>query len=629
LTWDEAFIVDGREPEDTAEAANPGSISVGALGDEVMLVWRAGHNNDLCSQYYRWSSDGGATWEARRPFESPRGCHESDHFLDTTLGQMVLLARVEEVVGLKSYFLAWNGQSWSEPQEQRPLITFENPDTYLQVNFRCYQPEFIEPDTLFIAGCDGGTGQDIWITKRTLSDVADWFPPPLIWQTPTLIGVNPNKVSSLNLVTDADGLLHAFWVDEAGAAINYSNRNDLFWLQPAAILRAVEGGSGEPAVTIDALNRLYVTWSGTGSGQIYFSWADAGQAGTPADWSPVQVISEPGLAAESPEVLVDGNGLIYVTYSVPLNEERGIYLVRSDDGGNSWSPTIKVFDGVAAGWAMVDRPKLSTTVNGDLHLLWARYQVPFEGDPLALFYARSEDQGQSWSTPLLVAEKPVISGVVYGFGERTLHQLWFNEGNSGLDVWHNLSVDGGRSWGEPVSATGFGQVDEPFYVTADLAGRLHLIGVVDSILHHWIWQDDRWIIESNTTLTSDPATEVYALAATIATNGNLAVVYGTTGEENALFYSGRSLELPVIVSTPVPTFTPTPQPTATPDPTNTPVPSPTVVLPTEQAPGSGPLGRDNGEDNSVLDLALGFAPVVLLVAVVFFLGLRAVRFGRH
>jgi hypothetical protein len=76
LTWDEAFIVDGREPEDTAEAANPGSISVGALGDEVMLVCRAGHNNDLCSQYYRWSSDGGATWEARRPFESPRGCHE-------------------------------------------------------------------------------------------------------------------------------------------------------------------------------------------------------------------------------------------------------------------------------------------------------------------------------------------------------------------------------------------------------------------------------------------------------------------------------------------------------------------------------------------------------------------------
>jgi uncharacterized protein YraI len=625
LTWDQPFLVDGRELEDVADAVNPGHISVGALGDQVMLVWQAGHTGETCSQYYRWSSDGGETWEPRQAFGMPRGCHLSDQFLATQEGNLILLAIVDEVVGPRGYLMAWDGEKWSEPQEQTILTTFENPETYLEITYQCHQVNMISPNTVIVVGCDGGVGKDIWLTRRVISGIEDWFPPPPIWEPPTLVGVQPGIISSLNLQADADGLLHVIWARNNEEEIFYSNQNNLFWTQPAAITRALEGSSGQPVTALDNEGHIFVVWSGIDSGQIYFSSAETARTLTPADWSPAQVVSEPGLVAQSPQIVVDRSGVIYVAYAVPLNEERGIYLVRSEDGGTTWTPTVKVFDGVAAGWAIVDRPQLAATAEGGLHILLSRYQNLNEARPLAIFYTRSENSGESWAAPLLVAEQPVITGDLFGFGLQTLHRLWFNEGNSGLDVWHDLSIDGGRSWDEATSATGFGQVDGPMSFTADAAGRLHLLGVNGPILQHWIWESGGWIIEAQGSLATDTASDVYALGATIATNGDLAAVFAAGDEESTLYYTGRALALPDFTPEPIPTTTPTPQPTATATATSTPMPTPTVVLPTEVPAENGLSGGGSDDSGISLGVALSFLPAMLLVGVAFYFGLRAVR----
>ncbi|MCI0398742.1 MAG: exo-alpha-sialidase [Chloroflexi bacterium] len=629
-SWGEPFQVDGREPEDTAEAANPGNIAVGALGDNAVLVWRAGHDEATCSEYYRQSTDGGLTWGERLRFDTPRGCHDTDQFLVSPDGLLVLLALVDEITEKKVYLLAWNGEAWSEPQEQALLSGFENQETYLEVTYQCHQASLLESNTLFVVGCDAAAGKDIWLTSRPLGRPVDWFPPPPTWQPPVLIGAGPNTVPSLDLVADADGLLHAFWVQNEGAAITYASRDNLRWSQPTEVLRALQGGSGQPAATVDGQGHLLVVWSGTVSGQIYFSWAEAARALTPSDWTLAQVISEPGLVAQSPDIVVSPRGTIYVSYVVPLNEGRGIYLVYSQDGGSTWSPTVTVFDGVAADWAMVDRPRLAMTGNGDLHLVWARYQAPFNGEPLAFFYARSEDQGQNWSEPELVAEKPASWSEVVAFGERSLHRLWLNGNNDTLALWYQLSQDSGHTWTTAASATGFGQPGGPIWLTLDSAGRLHLLGAKGNVLQHWMWENGKWVIGEEAALTTDPASDVYALAAAIAANGNVAVVYAATGaEENTLSYTGRLLELPAMMPTPLPTLTPTPRPTSTVTPTPLPTPSPTVALPTEAAPSGSPVRRALGGDNSLVSLALSFIPAILVVAVAFLLGMRALRLGRR
>lgn len=625
LTWDQPFLVDGREPEDIADAVNPGHIAVGALGDQVMLVWQAGHNGETCSQYYRASSDGGNTWGPRQAFGMPRGCHSSDQFLATQEGYLILLAIVDEVVGPKGHLLAWDGTKWSEPQEQTILTTFENPETYLEITFQCHQAKMLSPNTLVVIGCDGGAGKDIWLTRRAISGIADWFPSPPVWQPPVLVGTQPGSISSLNMQADADGLLHVIWARGNEAEIFYSNQNNLFWTQPAAITRALEGNSGQPVTALDNEGHIFMAWSGTDSGQIYFSSAETARTLTPADWSPAQVVSEPGLVAQSPQIVVDRAGIIYVAYAVPLNEERGIYLVRSEDGGTTWMPTVKVFDGVAAGWTIVDRPRLTATADGGLHMLLSRYQNLGEERPLAIFYARSENFGENWSEPLLVAEQPVITGNLFGFGLRTLHRLWFNEGNSGLDVWHDLSIDGGRSWNEADSATGFGEVDGPMAFTADAAGRLHLLGANGNILQHWILESDGWIIEEQGSLVTDTVGDVYALGATIATNGDLAAVFAAGDEGSTLYYTKRTLELPDFTPEPIPTITPTPEPTVTATPTATPPPTPTIVLPTEVPPESGISVNGNDDSGISLGVALSFVPAMILVGVAFYFGLRAAR----
>jgi hypothetical protein len=51
-----------------------------------------------------------------------------------------------------------------------------------------------------------------------------------------------------------------------------------------------------------------------------------------------------------PGILADPRGdALHVIYAVPYNEGRGIYYVRSNDGGATWLAPAVVFDAVESG----------------------------------------------------------------------------------------------------------------------------------------------------------------------------------------------------------------------------------------------------------------------------------------
>jgi hypothetical protein len=62
---------------------------------------------------------------------------------------------------------------------------------------------------------------------------------------------------------------------------------------------------------------------------------------------------------------------------VPLNEDRGIYLSRSLDGGTSWITPTVILDAAAAKWDSVDIPRIALDPIGDtLHVVWLRKLPP-------------------------------------------------------------------------------------------------------------------------------------------------------------------------------------------------------------------------------------------------------------
>jgi hypothetical protein len=106
---------------------------------------------------------------------------------------------------------------------------------------------------------------------------------------------------------------------------------------------------------------------------------------------------------------------------------------------------VQIFDAVEEGWEMVDSPHIALTDNGHLHMLWTRSSLPFGPGPLGLYYARSEDSGNTWSAPQQVAEASVTWSQIEGTDEETVQRVWQETGGGGMTLWHEQSANDGAT----------------------------------------------------------------------------------------------------------------------------------------------------------------------------------------
>jgi hypothetical protein len=401
-------------------------------------------------------------------------------------------------------------------------------------------------------------------------------------------------------VADTEERLHVIWsqagddgFNQPDSALYYTRWEDeRLWSQPVSILSSPEEPADLPAVTIDPSGRLLVVWRHGKNNEIFFSYADANQAALPSAWSDPLRLSAPEHMGSMPDILVTDNGEIYVVYAIPVNEGRGIYLTHSADGGESWSDPTLIFDGGAAGWAMLDQPHLALTTNSNLQLIWTNYQ-PRSGQPkpLALAYTHSPDGGATWSEAQIVIEDSVIWSRVLGTDESTVHLFWEElSGGQTKTLWHERSQDNGQTWERIAPISIFGQTVGSPSLTWDRAGELHLLQVVDRgtggyTLQHWVWNGQRWSSSESLELDIDADSSINSLTSAVTSQDNLAVLlsgrvedleFGT--QEDRLYFTARSIELleglptplPPAPVTPVAAEQPTPEPTALPTPTPTP-----------------------------------------------------------
>jgi hypothetical protein len=636
-SWAEPVVLDQREETDTLDSVGPSQVVLNVNEDNVQVLWQAGHDSSLCNLHYRWSADGGGTWQPRNLMPGASAiCPDSVQ----AVGNSGLLSLFMLSIQGQLYLQAWDGSQWSESEPQPALSSFVRVDSFRNVVLGCQDLALLGGSQLVAVGCGTGEANDVWATSRTLGDMADWFPPPPVWSTAEVVVSNAPLLKQPLLVADRAGQLHAFWLQASdpnleASTIYYAQWEPDGWSQAIPLHAAEFGVIGRLTVAANAAGRLFLVWD-EGSGNLFFSEADSATVRIAADWSAPQRL--PITDASSPSMAVSQDGTLSVAYRSAVNESRGIYLVQSTASGRTWSQPSVVFDGAAAGWQVVGPPHLAATAGSGLQILWTQeaLQPASKLVPQALYFSVSEDGGLTFGPPELVIEGSISWSHISGSMLQASHRFWQAEQESGAaDLQHQVSSQNGQSWSRALIIS---PSAGPAAVATDLGGQVYALQLVGDLLIQSSWTGDSWLPEEDTRLEIEPGadTSQTALAAAVSSDGTLQVLIASptidpvTGQTVfALFSTSRTVELSA------PTVDPGPAPggaaTLVPEPTPTAAaelqPSPTVDVSTLIS------AQQNSQGTSIasgpLRTAIGLLPALFLILVVLAIALWTMFFRRR
>lgn len=390
-----------------------------------------------------------------------------------------------------------------------------------------------------------------------------------VWTEPVNLSNTPTTSVSPDITADASGAVHVVWgedVDESTGnsdVIYYTRWDGTSWTQPVDVLMSPEGfGSvaGTPAIAASADGYLHLVWTGGWGDTIYYSSAWAGDAGRASAWSkPIQLNSEAEQPGD-PKIAIDDQAVLHVIYYALEGEDQGIYHVRSEDGGRTWSRPNYVPDSRLGADRLLGDTRLAASPGGIVHVVWMWTTAEEVFPPKGVFYARSADGGNSWSEPAAMAEGPFRYPNVATIGERIVHVTWSGTLTQRFQ-FHRWSADGGLTWTDPTPIPGLGGFSGYGGLAADSEGILHFaMPTLDT--NYTTWNGQSWsvvepIVRRDPTITQQNARD----AAIAVTEGNLIHVVvmnpvpigNEQGYQFDICYVSRRVEAPYVPPDPLPT----------------------------------------------------------------------------
>jgi hypothetical protein len=143
-----------------------------------------------------------------------------------------------------------------------------------------------------------------------------------------------------------------------------------------------------------------------------------------------------------------------------------LYISKSSDGGATWQtllidissspPDCSEF---LCGWAYLGAQiTMASDMDGALYVLWNAGRV--DKGPERIFFARSTDAGETWSSPLDVSAAP--GGVNHAFpaiaagGAGDVRIAWMDDRAGGLwNTYYRSSTNGGATWSAEIDLSTF------------------------------------------------------------------------------------------------------------------------------------------------------------------------------
>ena len=586
-SWDNPVEIQG--PQAGSAAESPFYIEIMAQGQNALLLWRSGvpeSSESRCIQYSKWSIDQGQHWgDAQFVLKDRWTCPLENEFITVKDGSFLIKTNLQ----YQMFLLAWNGDMWSKPQLQSDLALFTNAETFTKVSLGCFGTKWKSDNQLFLIGCDISGGGDIWFSNRAIESINDWFSLSS-WTIPQNISSTTNLILSPVIISDSTGRLHIFWcqLDKVNniSTINIFYRiwNKDRWSQAYSIISSPNGDTVSPQITYDFTNNSFIAvWKDSQDGLLYSSRTNVENAASSVDWSKPEVIPVNQNVIGSFELKTAGNGEISLIYAVPINENRGIYVIQSTDHGKTWTNPAVIFNAVAAGLNKVDSPHFLHVADGRLHVIWSQFLYELN-TARGLYYAYSADTGLTWSVPKQMTNSNFSYSGISSAGENGLIIYWQENLEESLSTWWQLSPDGGVSWSQAAQILNAREPLGPLAVTVDSTSTPYLLRIArdnstDQMLELWNWQSGSWLNKDSILLDNNPTSSIQSLAPVISSTGILTVLY--TDEVNAgklkpdfsLVVTNRAItpstdvpsQQPVfLLPTLMPSSTPLPQSTATP-----------------------------------------------------------------
>ncbi len=226
-----------------------------------------------------------------------------------------------------------------------------------------------------------------------------------------------------------EGYLYDSWMNGVNSSVNHYNieisrstDHGLTWSSPLNISSAVSAGDHNQGVNINAgpNGEVYTVWS------IYDSW--------PADENAI------GFAKS-----VDG-GATFIPATRILNNIKGVRI-----SGTSKNMRVNSFPSMT-----VDNS--NGTYQGNIYVVWPNHGIPGinTGSNIDVYLIRSSDGGNTWSAPIRVNQDPSGAGkqhfspwITCDPGDGTLAVIYYDDRNvstTQCETWVSYSYDAGETW---------------------------------------------------------------------------------------------------------------------------------------------------------------------------------------
>ncbi len=138
-------------------------------------------------------------------------------------------------------------------------------------------------------------------------------------------------------------------------------------------------------------NQTYFIWieEANGFSMVYAAYSAAHSGDKGQTFSESALLSQGVDRAFNPILAVDSEGRLYAVWRTRHHLEIDIFFTRSIDGGQNWSPVVRINDDIRRAF----NPSLAVDTRGHLYVAWQNNP----GTVTDIFLAQSLDGGQTWS----------------------------------------------------------------------------------------------------------------------------------------------------------------------------------------------------------------------------------------
>ena len=524
--WLKPAIIDRRQESDSASSTGPNDIHGAASGGEQFLFWIAGHDDEACSLYWRKSADQGETWTfPEKLTNNVNDCPNSFDVIEDN-GRLILFTST----ALNDEIRYFENGGWSQTSDQAGLSIFKDPVSFRDVRSTCPYQFSSHLGSLVALGCGSGVTEDVWAFSIPLSDLASPENVVSTWTESSQILANDKAVFAPELVADASGNMHAFWVQsgqgfsdkptirQPGESIYYAIGNGNQWSAPTDVL-AASGDNSNPAVAFYPKNdSLMVVWEDRTNQQLLFSKVATAQAVNWRDWSENIVIPAPFANPSYPDIAVTSDGMILVSYAVPYNEDQGVYIVYSKDEGDTWSDPISILD-IENAWDIIIDPQIVIAENDRLHFSFLNQLAATDAIQNELYYqfldiTNLEEKEIESTLPKLIQNQLLENNNILSYkldkDERSsvAHLVWQEWNDTQPNLWAQTIWGAGNQSSDPVQLSGFGFPIGNLSMNHDSDKGLHLnqvfletiAGRSELSIHGWFYDvsQNGWVPEGST-----------------------------------------------------------------------------------------------------------------------------------